>query len=117
MGQGGQQEQKGTNLHGQLFGTQDTSLRHLLAVPIFHTSIQIALSSNRILLVYIAHLISFVSYQCLKRVLLHFKKGTFAPPVPQNEMQEGRMLPSVPSPTCLPSLSSLVLIALILSNY
>ena len=44
-----------------------------LAGPIFHASKEIALSSNHILLVYIANLITVVSNQCLKRILLHFK--------------------------------------------
>ena len=67
----------------------------MMMMMIFHTSIQIALSSNHILLVYIAYLISSLSYQCLK-VLLHFKQGSFAPPALLNERQEGCLLPSAP---------------------
>ena len=69
---------------------------HPLAGPMFHTAIQIALSFKHILLVYIPHVISFVSYQCLERVLLHFKKGAFTPLAPPNERQEGHLHPSAP---------------------
>ena len=72
--QGGQQEEEGTEFHKHLFGTQETSATlsfYPLAGPIFHTVIQIALSSNHILLIYIAYLISVVSNQCLKKILLH----------------------------------------------
>ena len=58
--------------------------------------VQVAISSNHILLVYIAYLTSVVSYQCPKKILLHFVKGTFAPPALLNERQEGRLLPSAP---------------------
>ena len=59
MGQGGQQEQKGTDLHGHFFGTLPSIGTSLgpkaplldILVPsfsIFHRIIQIALSSNDI---------------------------------------------------------------------
>ena len=58
---GGQQEQKGTDLHGHLFRTPPnigTTLGQFsfypLAGPIFYTIMQINLSSNHILLVYTA---------------------------------------------------------------
>ena len=67
LGQGGQQEQMGTDWSGhlflghclvwQLFGTCSF---HPLAGPIFHIIIQIALSSNDMLLVYVAYSISVI---------------------------------------------------------
>ena len=43
------------------------------------------------MLVYIAYLIFFVSYQCLKRDSITFiSKRALAPPAPSNERQEGR---------------------------
>ena len=52
------------------------------------------------LLVYITYLISIVSYQCLKRIVLHFKTGTFSSPAPPNE-RLGVLAPSPPSPVSL----------------
>ena len=97
-GKGDQRKQKGTDLHGHLF---ETFSFHPLAGAIFYRIILIILSSKHILLTYLAYLIYFVSYQCLKRILLHFKKGTFAPPTPPSERQEGACSPLPPSPACL----------------
>ena len=69
---------------------------HPLAGPVFHTDIQIILSSNHILLTYIAYFIPFISYQCQKRDSITFQKGHFCSPAPLNERQEGRLLPSAP---------------------
>ena len=69
---------------------------HPLAGPIFHRSIQLALSFNHSFLVCIAYLISFVSYQCLIKNSITFQKLSFAPPAPLRERQEGHLLPSAP---------------------
>ena len=67
-----------------------------LAGPIFLTIIQIAVSADHILLICVAYLISVVLYQCLRRILLHFRKGTFALSAPQ--MKAGGVL----APLCPP---------------
>ena len=92
LGQGGPAGANGTGLHWLLFGTPPsigTSLasRHLfetfslhsLAGPILHTAMQIALSSNHILLVCIPHL-----------------KNHLCSPCSPNENQKGRLLFSAP---------------------
>ena len=76
----------------------------------YHTDISVF---NHILLIYVAYCISIVPYQCLKRILFHFKKGTIAPPAPSNNRHEGRLLPAVPS---APSLASLDLVAMCMTN-
>jgi len=53
-----------------------------LARPIFLTAIQLVPSFRHVLLIHTAYLTSAVSYKCLKRILLHFKKGTFDPQLP-----------------------------------
>jgi len=57
---------------------------------------QIALTSNHILLTYIAYLVSFVSYQYLKRSLVAIKKRYTCSPCFPNERQKWRLLPSAP---------------------
>ena len=37
----------------------------------------------------------------IRKQIIAFKKGTFAPPAPPTERQEGRLLPLPPSPACL----------------
>ena len=58
-GKVGQHEQKGTNLHGHFFGTQSTSLKYVRSILqhglIFHRVIDIVLSTNYIMYVYIAY--------------------------------------------------------------
>ena len=68
-----------TTKHRHLFGTQGTSL-HSLAGPKFHTSIQIALSFNHILLLF--------DLLCIKSMSKRdSKNGSLAHPAPPNEMQ------------------------------
>ena len=55
---------------------------HPLAWTIFLPIIQVATSFNYVFLIHIAYVIPVASYYCLKRVLLRFKKGNFAPPAP-----------------------------------
>ena len=99
LGQGDNRNKRASNSIG-------TSLGHLFGTFLFHPLAgakfliiiphsQIVLSFNHILLIYIAYLISVVAYKCSKRIPLHFKKGTFAPP---SERQEGSLLLSAPLP-------------------
>jgi len=67
-----------TLLDTHLFG----KLVQPLARPIFLTAIQLVPSFRHVLLIHTAYLTSAVSYKCLKRILLHFKKGTFDPQLP-----------------------------------
>ena len=57
------------------------------------------LSSNHILLTYIAYLISFVSYQCLKRGSITFlKRALLLPLLPQMKGRKG-LAPFCPPPS------------------
>ena len=52
-----------------------------------------SLSSNHILLIYVAYLTSVASHQGLKRILLRFKKGEFCPLLPQVKGRRGTCSP------------------------
>jgi len=57
-----------------------------------------AFSSNDMLLVHVAYLISFVSYQCLKMDSIAFQKGHFCSPLPLYMKGWGTLAPLCPSP-------------------
>ena len=56
--------------------------------------------SNQILIAF-----SLYDLRCIiltiRKQIIAFKKGTFAPPAPPTQRQEGRLLPLPPSPACL----------------
>ena len=69
-------------------------------MALFLTILQIALSLNFILPIHSAYFVSVVSNHCVKRILLHFKKGFSVPLAPRSERHGGR-LPPAPSPASL----------------
>ena len=97
VGQGGQQEQKGT----YYLRSTNPSQKWRGSEALFWNftgyashSYMIALS-NQILLAF-----SLYDLRCIiltiRKQITALKKGTFAPPAPPNERQEGRMLPLPP---------------------
>ena len=73
---------------------------------------QIALSSNHILLAYKAYLTSVEFYSFVKQILLHVRKGTSAPSAYPNVRQEGRLFPlfGVPAPNMYQTTRKLVML-------
>ena len=109
----GQLEEKGTEFHKHFFWDLthlfDTFSFHPLAGSILQSytnsslslSLSLSLSSNHILFVYIAYLISFVSYQCLKTDVIAFQKRPFPSTYSPIWKAGGVNSPLPPSPVSL----------------